>query len=124
MTTAFWCVLAATVLPYVWSTLSKVGQQYDNALPRAGEYGGWQRRANWAQQNAWEAFAPFAAAVLIAHWLKTPQSTVDLLALLFIGFRIAHGIAYVADYPKSRSLMWVGGIGCVIALYVVAARAA
>ena len=62
MTTALWCVFVASMLPYVLATLSKVGRPYDNAKPRAGGHSGWQQRADWAQANAWEAFAPFAAA--------------------------------------------------------------
>lgn len=124
MTIAFWCVFAAGVMPYVLAVLSKRGRAYDNANPRLPIPGGWQQRANWAQQNAWEAFAPFAAAVLIAHWVKAPQATVDTLALVFIGLRIGHGVAYIANRPTLRSLLFFGGIGCVIGLYVVAARAA
>lgn len=123
MTTSMWCVVAAWLLPYVWAVLSKTGRPYDNAQPRAPFPDGWQQRANWAQANAWEAFAPFAAAVLIAHFLHAAQQTVDLLSLAFIGFRIAHGLAYIANRPTLRSGVWLGGMLCVIGLFVVAARA-
>lgn len=123
MTFAFWCVLAATILPYVWGTLSKSDRGYDNAKPRLHVKTGWRQRADWAQQNSWEAFAPFAAAVLIAQWCHASQSSVDLLAGLFIAFRIAYGVVYLLDRPTLRSLVWGGGIACVIGLYVVAARA-
>lgn len=121
MTIALWCVFAAGMLPYVLAILSKAGRPYDNARPRAGGHTGWQQRADWAQANAWEAFAPFAAAVLIAHWLHVQQSTVDMLALAFIAFRVAHGAAYLADRPSLRSAMWGGGIACVVGLYIAAA---
>lgn len=124
MTIALWCVLAAGFLPYLWAPLSKAGNRYDNAMPRAAGKTGWQLRADWAQQNAWEAFAPFAAAVLIAHWVRASQPTVDLLALMFIVLRVGHGVAYLANRPALRSLLWVSGIACVIGLYVVSARAA
>ena len=121
MTTALWCVFVAGMLPYVLSIASKIGRPYDNARPRAGGHTGWQQRADWAQANAWEAFAPFAAAVLIAHWVHVQQPTVNLLALAFIAFRVAHGAAYLADRPSLRSAMWAGGMACVIGLYVAAA---
>ncbi|HMX16637.1 MAG TPA: MAPEG family protein [Rhodocyclaceae bacterium] len=124
MTIALWCILVAGLLPFVWSTLSKSGSRYDNARPRLQEKTGWRQRADWAQQNAWEAFAPFAAAVLVAHWTHAPQGTVDLLAGLFIACRIGHGLAYLGDRPTLRSLIWTGGLLCVIGLYVSAARAA
>ncbi|TFV98570.1 hypothetical protein E4K72_17245 [Oxalobacteraceae bacterium OM1] len=123
MTTGMWCVAAAWLLPFVWAMLSKMGRRYDNARPRDPVPDGWQLRANWAQANAWEAFAPFAAALLIAQFVHAPQQTIDLLALAFIGFRIAHGLAYVADKPSLRSTMWLGGAACVAGLFVIAARA-
>lgn len=123
MTFALWCVLAATMLPYVWGTLSKSFRTYDNAEPRLHPRTGWRQRADWAQQNSWEAFAPFAAAVLIAHWLHVAQPTVDWLAGLFILFRIAYGAAYLANLATLRSLIWSGGMICVVGLYVAAARA-
>jgi uncharacterized MAPEG superfamily protein len=118
-----WCVAIAWVLPYVWAALSKTGRPHDNARPRAEIKDGWQLRASWAQANAWEAFAPFAAAVLIAHYLHAAQHTVDALSLGFIAFRIAHGIAYIADRPTLRSGVWLCGMLCVAGLYVLAARA-
>lgn len=121
MTTALWCVFLAGMLPYVLAVASKIGRPYDNARPRAGGHTGWQQRADWAQANAWEAFAPFAAAVLAAHWVHVQQSTIDMLALVFIAFRVAHGAAYLADRPSLRSAMWLGGIACVVGLYVAAA---
>lgn len=124
MTIAFWCVLAAGMLPYLWAVLSKVGNRYDNATPRLAGKTGWQLRADWAQQNAWEAFAPFAAAVLIAHWVEASQSTIDLLAVVFIVLRIGHGAAYLSNRPTLRSMLWLGGLLCVIGLYIASARAA
>ncbi|HEX7648523.1 MAG TPA: MAPEG family protein [Noviherbaspirillum sp.] len=123
MTTALWCVFVAGMLPYVLAAVSKVGRPYDNAKPRAGGHTGWQQRADWAQANAWEAFAPFAAAVLIAHWVHVQQSTIDMLALAFIAFRVAHGAAYLGDRPTLRSAMWACGIACVAGLYIAAAGA-
>ena len=123
MTLALWCVLIAALLPYVWGTLSKGGQAYDNARPRLQQKSGWRQRADWAQQNAWEAFAPFAAAVLIAHWAHARQPTVDLLAGLFGVFRVGHGLSYLADRATLRSLAWSAGFCCVLGLFAAAALA-
>ena len=124
MTIAFWCILIAALMPYLWSTLSKLEGKYDNAQPRLHAKTGWRKRADWAQQNAWEAFAPFAAAVIVAHLAHATQGTADLLAGLFIVFRLCYGAAYMGNQATLRSLLWTGGIACVIGLFVAAARAA
>eukprot|EP01035_Chromulina_nebulosa_P035064 gene35064-47116_t len=43
------------------------GKDFDNAAPRVmlAKLDGWRQRANWAQLNGFEAFPPFAAAVII-----------------------------------------------------------
>lgn len=70
MTTAYWCVLAATILPLLWVVIAKAGaQDCDNAAPRAflEKQVGVRQRATWAQQNAFEALPGFAAGTIIAH---------------------------------------------------------
>ena len=124
MTIAFWCILIAALLPYLWSTLSKLEGKYDNAKPRLHAKTGWRQRADWAQQNSWEAFSPFAAAVVVAHLAHAPQATADLLAGSFIVLRLAHGAAYLANQATLRSVLWTGGMACVIGLFVTAARTA
>ena len=70
-----------------------------------------------------KAFAPFAAAVIIAHLASVPAAPIDLLAGLFIVARIAYTVAYLADRATLRSLIWVIGVGCVVTLFVIAAMA-
>ena len=127
MSTAYWCILLAAVLPYAWTTIAKLsGKRFDNRDPR-----GWLARqenpltirANAAQLNAFEAFAPFAAAVLIAQLAGVDQGRITMLALAFVGFRILHGILYVTGQHLMRSLVWAAGLACVLALMVMAASA-
>ena len=69
MRIAYWCVLTAGLLPIVSVSLAKAGVKgYDNRLPRdwLTQLSGWQQRANAAQQNAWEAFALFSVAGVVA----------------------------------------------------------
>jgi uncharacterized MAPEG superfamily protein len=85
MTFAYWCVALAAFLPLVWVGAAKVGgtdHDYDNARPRIflANLSGWPQRANWAQANAYEAFPPFAAAVIIAGLAGANQAVVDALA--------------------------------------------
>ena len=125
MTTAYWCILIAALLPYVWTSLAKASApRYDNRDPRA-----WlakqdnprTKRANNAQLNAFEAFAPFAAAVLMAQAAGVDPGHIGLLSMGFIAMRVLHGIFYVAGIHRLRSLAWFLGIACVIALMVQAA---
>ncbi len=124
MALAYFCILAAALLPYLWVAISKAsGQRYDNRDPR-----GWltkqdnprAHRANSAQLNAFEAFAPFAAAVLMAQFAGVDPQRVTWLAIAFVIFRIFHGVLYIADLARWRSLAWAGGYACVVALMVQA----
>ncbi len=94
MTTAYWCVLAATILPLVWVGIAKAGgKDFDNTAPRnyLEKQGGRRQRANWAQKNAFEALPGFAAGTIIAH---------------LAGF---------------RTIVWTIGFGATIAMFVIAA---
>jgi len=124
MTIAYLCILIAALLPYLWVTISKAsGQRYDNRDPR-----GWlakqdnprAHRANSAQLNSYEAFAPFAAAVLMAQFAAVDPQRIAWLAIAFVVFRIVHGVLYVADLARWRSLAWAAGYVCVVALMVQA----
>lgn len=122
---AYWCVLIAALLPYLWVAVAKTrGDRYNNHDPR-----GWLqrqesrlvRRANGAHLNALEAFAPFAASVVMAQLAGVAHTTVAALALAFITFRVLHGVFYLTDHHLLRSLSWAGGLGCVLALLAQAA---
>ena len=125
MTTAYWCVLVAAILPLLMAGAAKgaSGSRYNNARPREflGALSGWPARANFAQQNSYEAFPPFAAGVIIAQLCGAPQATVDLLALTFIGARIGYFFCYIADQAALRSLVWLVGFASVVGLFVTAA---
>lgn len=124
MTLAFWCVLVAGLLPYVSTLAAKIGgERFDNRNPRdwlAGQ-SGFRRRANAAQLNGFEAFPLFAAAVVIADLAGADQPRIDQLAVAFVLARVVYTIFYFADMPLLRSLAWAAGIGCSVALFVIAA---
>lgn len=125
MTLAYWCILAAAVLPYFTIAVAKWDRSFDNARPREWleRRQGVAQRAVWAHQNGFEAFPPFAAAVIVAHLAGAAQPSVDALALVFIAARIAYVGAYLADRPGLRSIVWGIGIACVVGLFVAAALA-
>ena len=125
LTTAYVCVLIAALLPYLWVTVSKAsGQRYDNRDPRR-----WQekqqsprsQRAYNAQLNSFEAFAPFAASVVLAQLAGVLHAQIAALSLAFVALRVLHGIVYIAGRHYLRSLVWALGLACVIWLFVQAA---
>ena len=122
---ALWSILLAALLPLVWAIIAKVGAPYDNHRPREilSQAQGYRQRANWAQQNAWEAFAPYAVAMLLAWHLKVPTSRLDVAALVFIVARVAHGIFYLRNTAGVRSIVWLLGMLVVVYLFFAAAWA-
>ena len=124
MTLADWCVLIAGVLPVVATGIAKWGfRGFDNNNPRAwlGKQTGYRARANAAQQNSFEAFPFFAAAVIVAHLADAPQGRLDALAIAFIVLRLAYLGCYLADRATLRTLVWGLGYACIIAMFFVAA---
>ena len=126
MTTAYWCILVAALLPYLWIAIAKrSGQRFDNRDPRA-----WLARqdnprvarATAAQLNAFEAFAPFAAAVLMAQAAGVDHARIAQLAIAFVVLRVLHGVFYVTGLHLLRSAAWGGALACVVWLMVQAAQ--
>lgn len=124
MTIAYWCVLVAAVLPFLFTGIAKFsGPGFNNKRPREfqAKLEGFRARAHWAHLNSFEAFAPFAAAVIIAHQLHVAQGRIDALALAFIACRLAYGALYMANLATLRSVVWLLGLLCVVGLFVSAA---
>jgi uncharacterized MAPEG superfamily protein len=71
--------------------------------------------------NAYEAFAPFAASVLMAQFAGVDPARISMLAIAFVLLRVLHGVFYVAGVHALRSLVWFGGFGVVVWLMVQAA---
>jgi len=126
MTIAYWCVLAAAGLIYAATGLAKGGGRMPpnaNATPREWleRLQGWPKRAHWAQQNSFEVFPIFAAAVIIAQAVHAPQARIDILALGFIATRVAYLLLYLADLSWLRTTAWTAGMVCVVWLFCLGA---
>jgi len=129
MTIAQSCILVACFLPIVcagiakWKGFGKPRREggFDNHNPRQwlARLGGWQARANAAQQNSFEALPLFIAGVLVAERASGSQTVIDMLALLFIAARAGYVAAYLADMANLRSLLWTVGVGAGAALFFV-----
>lgn len=121
MTITYACVLFMGLFPYVAAGIAKKGfEDYDNSMPRAwlANQTGFRARANAAQANLFESLPLFFAAVIIASMNNAPQARIDLLALGFVIARIAYLICYIANWPTTRSIVWIVGLACVVAIFL------
>ena len=130
MTTPFWCLFAACLIPYVLSGVGGYFRQrqfgsMDNKSPRLqiAKLEGIGARAAAAQSNAWEALPVFGAAVVVAHLAGADAGSSATAAMLFIAARIAHPIFYLADIAPGRSAAFLVAAGSCIWLFVQAASA-
>lgn len=127
MTIAYWSVLAAIFLPYLFTGFAKFQGGFgpkENHNPREFLEGleGARKRAHWAQMNSFEVTPAFAAAVIIAQQVAgASQGTLDGIAVAFVASRVLYGICYIADWASLRSLVWFFGMICIAALFVVSA---
>ena len=121
MTIAYACVLFMGIFPYVATGIAKKGfENYDNSMPRQwlAQQTGFRARANAAQANLFESLPLFFAAVIIASISNVPQIRVDLLALGFVAARIAYLVCYIANWPTTRSIIWLFGLICVVSIFL------
>jgi uncharacterized MAPEG superfamily protein len=116
MSTAAYCLVAAGLMPILWTGVAKViggrSRRFNNHDARGWQSGltGLPARAHAAHLNSFEAFPLFAAAVLYALHRGLPAEQLDLLALIYIGFRLAYGIFYLTDWATLRSVAWLGAL--------------
>lgn len=125
MQTALICVLIAGLMPYLWTTVAKIaGPRYDNRNVREWQsrLSGLPQRAHAAHLNSFEAFPFFAAAVLAALVSSADAQRVAQLSIGFIVARVLYGAVYLADYPRTRSLVWFIGLACVLAIFLISIR--
>ena len=117
MTIAFWCVLVAALLPYAPFSLIK-GLDPKNPRTRVKDLTGLSARTYSAHLNAFEAFPPFAAAVIISYLRLGANGWTDVLAVAFIVARVAHMGFYLADRQPPRSAAFSIGLLIVIVMFV------
>jgi len=126
MTTAFVCVLLAWLLIYlprlvVIVAIRQGSERFDNNHPRLQQarLTGWGQRAQAAHQNSVEAFAPFAAAVIIAHLAGADRNHMTLLAIAFVVLRTLYCVVYVADQATLRSAVWAVALAANLGLFLL-----
>lgn len=123
-------LICLCVLPYVWALVSGYYRKkqfgvIDNQNPR-GQYAhleGPGARAVAAQQNAWEALMIYSAALLAVVATNTEVRLLALVATVIVIARILHGIFYIANLDKLRSLAFlVAIVGCFYLFFIVLAN--
>lgn len=122
MTVADWCILGSVVLFLLTLAPAKaIGHRdFRNSAPRDPAFyaSPIRARALGAHLNGIETFPFFAAAILLAEFKSAPQHFVDVLALLFLTVRLAFVLAYIADRPTLRTLLWNLGFFLNVAIFV------
>ncbi|MFZ5757010.1 MAG: MAPEG family protein [Pseudomonadota bacterium] len=128
MTIALWCVMIGGLLPLAWTWYAKfTGDGFKprhNYKPRdfLDTLEGARKRAHWAQLNSFEAFPPFAAAVLVATTVgRIDPARLDQLAIAWVILRVLYGVLYIADRAPLRSLVWAAATACWVAIFVLSA---
>ncbi|GAB5468891.1 MAG: MAPEG family protein [Rhodospirillales bacterium] len=128
MTVAIWCLLLFLIVSYGvrwWSIKGAIAQDgsYDNSLPRQQQarLTGLGARAQAAHQNSLEAFAPFAAAVILAQSFSSLDVWRDGLAIAFVALRLLYVLAYLRDWGNGRSMIWAAAFIVNLALFLLPA---
>jgi uncharacterized MAPEG superfamily protein len=110
---------AALWIPYIIVQVQTNGlltpENYKDPAPRPVPL--WGMRANRAHQNAVEAFAPFAALVLIAHVAGKENGMTAFWAVSFFWLRLIHAVVYLAGAPFIRTLAFVLGFVAICGLF-------
>ncbi len=122
------CLLYSFLLIYVprlgpvSAAMAKLPGGYNNNDPRtqAQLLDGRGRRAYNAHMNGFEAFAPFAIALLVAAGASSHFQLVCYLGIAFCVFRTIYIFAYLGDNASLRSGMWTMGVLMIAALFVLA----
>jgi uncharacterized MAPEG superfamily protein len=77
----------------------------------------WGRRADRAYVNAVEAFAPFAALVIIAHLSGKATAMTAFWAMCFFWLRLTHAVVYLLAVPYVRTLVFTLGFVSVAGIF-------
>ncbi len=116
-------ILISGLLPIACAGLAKWGfKDYNNREPRTwlAAQEGWRARANAAQQNSFEIFPLFVAAVIFAILAGTDASIISPLCWFFVATRIIYIYFYLADKALLRTLVWILGLGVILRLFLFA----
>ena len=110
---------AALWIPYVVSQVMANGflarPNYVDPTPRPVPL--WGKRADRAHLNAVEAFAPFAALVIIAEIAGKSDAMTAFWTVSFFWLRVAHAVVYWLAIPFLRTLIFTLGFVAVVGVF-------
>lgn len=129
MKTAIIVLLCLCAMPYVFAVISHYYRQkqlgkVDNQYPREQytHLQGAGARAVAAQQNSWEALVIYSAALLAVVASGLDVKYLAEAALIVLIGRLFHGVFYLTNLDKLRSLTFVIAVApCFYLFYVVIA---
>jgi uncharacterized MAPEG superfamily protein len=110
---------AALWIPYIIAQTATNGfltpPNYVDPTPRPLPL--WGRRADRAYLNAVEAFAPFAALVLIAHVSGKANAMTAFWAACFFWLRLTHAVVYLLAIAYVRTVVFTLGFVAVAGIF-------
>lgn len=129
MKTAIIVLLCLCAMPYIFAVISHYYRKQqlgkvDNQYPRE-QYAHLQgpgARAVAAQQNSWEALAIYSAALLAVVASGLDVKYLGEAAIIVLIGRLLHGVFYLTNLDKLRTLAFVIAVTpCFYLFYVVLA---
>src|SRR5882762_3601646 len=117
---AYTAMLTATLwIPYVISQVAANGflapPNYVDPTPRPVPL--WGKRADRTYLNAVEAFAPFAALIIVAHISGKANPMTAFWAMWFFWMRLVHAVVYLLAVPYLRTLVFTLGFVAVAGIF-------
>jgi uncharacterized MAPEG superfamily protein len=113
-----YCIAISALLLYVpgfvVAAYGRLQVGYDLRQPRTmiDRVPPYARRATWAHENSFEAFALFAPAALMAYITGLDGPLATTAAVLHPIARLLFQIFYIADRPGPRGAMYVAALLC------------
>lgn len=107
---AFLLALAPRGLSMVGQFRRPEGFDFSNSRRQQAELAGIWRRAQAAHLNGLEAFAPFAAAVILAQLAGSEPGALVQFCIVFLALRLIFIVCYLLDLNPLRSLVWIAAL--------------
>ncbi|MEE8344538.1 MAG: MAPEG family protein [Woeseiaceae bacterium] len=104
-------------MPYTLNTIAVRGLMDAVGYPADPKpLAGWAQKMKAAHANAVENLVVFAALVLIANAAGVSNETTVLACTVYLWSRVVHLLAYTFAIPWVRTLSFVAGFGCQVAI--------
>jgi uncharacterized MAPEG superfamily protein len=119
LTSLTWVVTLNAVMwmPYVINTIMVRGLMDAVGYPEEPKaLSGWATKMKAAHYNAVENLVVFAALVLIANAIGVSNDVTVMACKVYFWARVAHLLSYTMAIPWVRTLAFVVGWGCQVAI--------